>query len=279
MQRLRETLLQRADDEAPHEARVAEAHLGLGGMDVDVDLAADRTRRRGPATACRSARQKIEVGRPQRTGENLVAHGAAVNENELRDRVRPTESREADSTLEPHPLARRLELEANSRRSRAQGPAAGALPARSRSPRTPASRRTRRCRSRRRSASRRSAEREAPDDVGDRLGFAPVGLQELEPRRRRGEEIARLDPRAERAGAGLDRALRPVLDEEPRAPSARPPSGCGSRAGRPRRSRAALRRGSRRWRSRSDRRPGFSRSRAARRKARGPPRSCRARRR
>ena len=61
------------------------------------------------------------------------------------------------------------------------------------------------------------AERQAPDDVGDGLRFAPVGFEELEPRRRRGEQVARLDPRARRRGAGFDRALRPVLDDEPQA--------------------------------------------------------------
>jgi hypothetical protein len=30
-------MAQAADDQAPHEARIAEAHLGLGRMDVDVD--------------------------------------------------------------------------------------------------------------------------------------------------------------------------------------------------------------------------------------------------
>ena len=34
----RERVLQRADQQAAHQARIAEAHLGLGGMHVDVDL-------------------------------------------------------------------------------------------------------------------------------------------------------------------------------------------------------------------------------------------------
>ena len=61
------------------------------------------------------------------------------------------------------------------------------------------------------------AQRSALDDVGDGLGLAAVGFQELEPGGRGGEEIARLDPRAERLAAGLDRAFRPVLDDEPEA--------------------------------------------------------------
>ena len=39
MQGLVQALLDRAHDQAPDQARVAKAHLGLGRMDVDVDLA------------------------------------------------------------------------------------------------------------------------------------------------------------------------------------------------------------------------------------------------
>ena len=56
--------------------------------------------------------------------------------------------------------------------------------------------------------------RQPLDDVGYGCRLGPVGFQELEPRRRRGEEIARLDPCAERRRAGLDCALDPVLDDE-----------------------------------------------------------------
>src|SRR5271165_1497214 len=59
------------------------------------------------------------------------------------------------------------------------------------------------------------AQRETSDDVGDGLSLAAVGLQELEPGGRGGEEVARLDPCAERLAAGLDRAFHAVLDDEP----------------------------------------------------------------
>ena len=49
-------------------------------------------------------------------------------------------------------------------------------------------------------------------------------LRNLSRAGRRDEEVARLDPRPDGAGAGGDRALRPVLDEKPQA---------GRRAGRP----------------------------------------------
>ena len=65
MQRRLERLLQRADDQAAHEAGVAEPHLRLGRMDVDVDIARvafDEQRRDAP---CRSRGQIIEIGRAQ----------------------------------------------------------------------------------------------------------------------------------------------------------------------------------------------------------------------
>ena len=40
MQGFGEALLQRADDEAAHEAGIGEADFGFGGMDVHVDLRA-----------------------------------------------------------------------------------------------------------------------------------------------------------------------------------------------------------------------------------------------
>ena len=58
------------------------------------------------------------------------------------------------------------------------------------------------------------AQRQPPDDIGGGLRLGSIGFQELEPRRGGGEEIPRLDPRAEARGAGLDRALGPVLDHE-----------------------------------------------------------------
>ncbi len=56
---------QRADDQAAHQARIAEAHLGLGRMDVDVDLvggAGDEQRHHRMAVA----REKVLVGAAHR---------------------------------------------------------------------------------------------------------------------------------------------------------------------------------------------------------------------
>ena len=59
---------QRADDQAAHDAGVAKAHLGLGGMDIDVDHAGRRLeeqRHHGMTIA----RQEILVGAAHRAGQ------------------------------------------------------------------------------------------------------------------------------------------------------------------------------------------------------------------
>ena len=215
MQRLGQPLLQGPDDEAAHEAAVAEAHLGLGGMDVDVDrlrIAGDEQRRdRVPAGG-----QKIEIGGAQGARQRLVAHRPAIDEEILGKRVRPREGRQADPPGKPHALAARIELEricgefAAERLAQALGQARFARPAG-----RPVERRA--DVGQQRKADVRVAERQPADDVGDGLRLGAVGFEELEPRRRRDKEVARLDPRPDRAGARGDRALRPVLDEKPQA--------------------------------------------------------------
>ena len=125
-----------------------------------------------------------------------------------------------------------------------------------------------------------TAQAQAPHDVGDGLGLAAVGFQELEPGRRGGEEVARLDPGARGLAAGLNRALQAVLDDESASPPARPAAGCGFRAATPRRSTAAPRRESRSVENGVKIAVGqVSRSRAARPRGRGRLRPCRGRRR
>ena len=96
MQGLAEALLDRADHEPAHETRIAKAHFGFRRVDVDVDLAriaGDEERDHCVAVG----RQEVHVGRPQRARERLVAHRAAVDEDELVKRVRPAEGRQADA--------------------------------------------------------------------------------------------------------------------------------------------------------------------------------------
>ena len=73
---------QGTDDQAAHDAGIAEAHLGLGRMDVDVDHLGRRfEEQRHHRMAV--ARQEILVGAAHRAGQQLVAHRAAVDEEIL----------------------------------------------------------------------------------------------------------------------------------------------------------------------------------------------------
>ena len=70
--------LDRADDEPAHDARLAEADLGLGGMDIDVHLVArkfeEECRHRLPVME-----QEVAVGTSERTLEKLVLHRPAID--------------------------------------------------------------------------------------------------------------------------------------------------------------------------------------------------------
>ena len=108
---------QRAHDQAAHDAGVAEAHLGLGGMDVDVDQLGRRLeeqRHHGMAVA----RQEILVGAAHRAGQQLVAHRPAVDEEILVLAGRPVERRQAGEAGEPEALAVGVDRDARCRRTR-----------------------------------------------------------------------------------------------------------------------------------------------------------------
>jgi len=213
MQSLVQALLDRADNEAADGGRVAKAHFGFRRVDVDVNLGGlafdKQSRDRMPVRG-----QEIEIGAPERAGERLVPHGAPVDEQELLRGVRPAIGRQAHPAREPSAVAVRLERdrirgELIAQRLPEPPSETGFAGARGRPVETRAQV------GREGDADLGRSHRQALDRVrrGQRLG--PVGLEELEPRRRGGEQVARLDPRAEGRRARLDRAFDPVLDQEP----------------------------------------------------------------
>src|SRR5450432_3440917 len=103
MQRVLKRLPDRADDKAAHQAAIAKAHLRLGGMDVDVDVAGVAFNEEcddGVAVA----REIVEIGGAQGAGEQFVAHGAAVDVEILRRRVALAEGRKSGKAAEANPL-------------------------------------------------------------------------------------------------------------------------------------------------------------------------------
>ena len=95
MTRLGEGVPQRADDQAAHQGRIAEADLRLGRMDVDVHfLRVDFQEQRQHGVAV--AGQEIGVGSAHGADQQLVADRAAVDEQVLVAGGRAVERRQAD---------------------------------------------------------------------------------------------------------------------------------------------------------------------------------------
>src|SRR3546814_8257043 len=93
-------MLAGGDDEAAHQARIAEAHLGLGRMHVHVDLLGrqlDEERHQGMAVA----REEVLIGAADGAVEQLVAHRTAVHEEILVLRVAAVERRQAGAPRPP----------------------------------------------------------------------------------------------------------------------------------------------------------------------------------
>ena len=210
MQRGFERLFDRADDQAAHQTAIAKAHLGLGGMDVDVDLprvAGDEQDRDGMA----ALREIVEIGGAQGAGDQLVAGGAGVDEEILRQRVGLVEGRQADIAGEAHALAQSVDAQRVGDELLAQGLThALALPRFARPAGRPVEGRADVAGEGK--ARLRTGEREPAHDLGAGLRFASVGLEEFQPRRRRREEIARLDARSPGMRGRTRRAFDAVLD-------------------------------------------------------------------
>ena len=196
---------QAADDETAHQTRIAKAHFGLCGMDVDVNLARiafEIERERGVA----ARRQEIDIGAAHRAREQLVAHRPAVDEDILHGRGRAMPGREPGESGQPHVLALGLDEQrivdevAPKHLSDAIGKALRVVVGRAKGER-------RQMIAGQREGDVVMGERDAAHDVGDGLRLGARGLQELETRRRRGEEIAHLDARAARPGRGLHGAF------------------------------------------------------------------------
>ena len=100
-----ERLLDRADDQPAHEAGIAETHVGLGRMDVDVDQCRiERQEKHCYGVAV--ARQHVGEGAADRAGDQLVAHRTAVDIGILLQRVGAGVGRDRDVAGKRHAFAR-----------------------------------------------------------------------------------------------------------------------------------------------------------------------------
>ena len=97
--------MQGVEDELVHGARVAEPHLGLGRMHVDVHLTRvdlQEQHEGGMAVVV----QHVLVGLPDRVRRELVAHEAAVHEEILRIAAAARMRRQPDRAVQPQTRAR-----------------------------------------------------------------------------------------------------------------------------------------------------------------------------
>ena len=196
----RQRLLQRADEQAAHQAGIAEAHLGLGRVHVDVDLARiERDEQRHDRMAV--ARQVVGIGGAHHADQELVAHRPAVDEEILAERIGARERRQRGEAFDREP--RRVRRRTSTALARNSAPRMSASrasrPGGAGQRRRPGHRRA--LLAREREGNVRPAHRQAAHHLADRLALAAVALEEFEPRRRGVEEIAHLD-----AGAGAERA-------------------------------------------------------------------------
>ncbi len=188
-----------ADDQPAHQCSVAEAHLGLGRVDVDVDQLGrqlEKQRHHGMAVAG----EKILIGAAHRALQQAVAHRPAIDEEELPGGGRAMEGRQADIAGEANALARRVD------RQRVVGKVAaedGGQPGEARRGRIGARHQVGGGRVEPQQRARFVGQRESHQRLGHRqaphrlLGMGELGpghLEELEPGRGGEEQVAQLDP-------------------------------------------------------------------------------------
>ena len=239
-------------------------------MHVDVDLARiERDEQRHDRMAV--ARQIVRIGAAHHADQELVAHRPAVDEQILPERIGARERRQRREALDRDAVALAAHLDRVGAELGAEDVGEPRQPSgRAGQRRRPGHRRA--LLAREREGDVGPAHGEAAHHLADRLALGAVALEELEPRRRRVEQVAHLD-----AGAFAERRRlhrRISRRRRPRSPrrAARSRAAWRSRAAPPRRSRAAPRRGSRACGCRGGRRRRASRWRGARPRARGRPR-------
>ena len=182
--------------------------LGLGGMDVHVDLLR-RQRQEQREHGIAAVRHEIAIGRAHGAGQQLVAHRTAIDDEIELEAVRPVQRRQPGKALDASRAARGADrqriLDEVGAKDAAEPdeamieqpgragfePKGGALIVGEAE------------------GDLRPGQRQTLHDVGDGGGLDALGLHEFQPRRRCVEQIAHLDSRARGQGGRLELDLRP----------------------------------------------------------------------
>ena len=203
-------LAQPADQEAAHRAAVAEADLGFRGMDVHVDLARveidEQRQERLPPLG-----QHVAIRRAHGADKKAIAHGPAVDEQELHRGVLPVQRRQACEARDRNAFAAAVELDRVGHELAAHDAPeafepASAVVAAGRQPDARALARDER------ESDRRPGHRDALENIRNRAILGGLRLHELEARGRRREQLAHLDAGAAIVGGGLEVALGAAVD-------------------------------------------------------------------
>ena len=189
----------------------AEPDLGLGGVDVDVHAlrvaGQEQHRRRVPPCG-----KHVEIARPQRPDQQLVADRAAIDIQVLRHRRAARIGRQSGQPGQLQPVAGRVQRDRVVDELAPHDAAdAGGVQVVPRlgigAEQDPA-----RVLVGKGEGDARLGHRQAADDLGDGLGLGAVAAQEFQPRGGGEEQVAQLDHRAAIAGGGTHRADAPGLD-------------------------------------------------------------------
>ncbi len=191
---------------------VAEAHLGLGRVHVDVDLAR-RQRHEQRHDRMAVARQIVGIGAADDADQELVAHRAAVDEQILPERVGAAVRRQPGVAFDHDAVALGAHLDGVGAEFRAEHVGEPRQPpGRARQRRGPGHRRA--LVAAEREGDVRPAHRQPPHHLAHGLGFAAVALEELQPRRRGVEQVVDLDAGAFGQRRGLDLRLGAAVDRD-----------------------------------------------------------------
>ena len=199
----RQRLLQRMDQQRAHQAGVAEAHLGLGRVHVDVDLARIGSVTNSATTRMAVARQIVGIGAAHRRRCRSLSRTGRP----LTKRYWPSElaRRSVGSAAKPSiatPSRSRRDLDRIGAELGAEHVAEPRQPpGRAGQRRRPGHRRA--LLAGEREGDIRPAHGEAAHHLAHGLGLGAVALEEFQPRRRGVEQVAHLD-------AGALRRARPA---------------------------------------------------------------------
>ena len=203
--------LKRRDEQSADETGIAEPHLGLGGMNIDVDLA-----RIGIDEQCDDrmpvARHQIGIGTAQRADQQAILHRSAIDDKELMRGGGAIIGRHAGKAREPEalPLGRDLDRIGTEIRAKHIGqPGAQAIAGRAL-----AGEADRASVDHEGEVDLRAGRGQAANDFDRGFALGTIRLQEFEAGRQRREQVLRLDPRAGRVGGGLDLAHPALIDDE-----------------------------------------------------------------